>query len=71
MFKVIEDPKANRRVISMDKMEPGDVGKIIETKQSYSNHLVMRTTNSRNFEIMDLTEVGLSQCWSDWSDMTL
>lgn len=61
------------KIISMDKMEPLQIGTICETASSnkdYVGHVVLRTASTFYFEVMDLTNPGDDCCWTDRPTLT-
>lgn len=53
----------NENVISMSKMKPFDIGKVVSG--AHSGNIVMRTASLCYFEIMCLSAPGPNSCWTD------
>ena len=60
MIKLV---KEERKTILMEEMKPLQVGKIVlDTK--YGDRIVMRTSSTSHFEVMDLSNPGEDVCWT-------
>lgn len=54
-----------QRLIDMSEMEPLAVGRIVtSTCNAYVDRIVMRTSSSSKFEIMNLSDSYKDSCWT-------
>ena len=63
MFKLIQ-PKSfeNPRTKPMNKMEPLEIGRIIEDCD-HKNAIVMRSASMSHFEVFHLSKPNENRCW--------
>ena len=52
------------RVIEMGKMKPLQIGRIVED-EIYEGIVVMRTASSISFEVINLSQLGENECWTN------
>lgn len=56
------EKKEKEIIIPMSEMKPLEIGEIVE--RGYNNCIVMRTESEGHFEVMNLTEFRVDECWS-------
>lgn len=61
--------KSDPRVVPMHEMNPFDVGIVRSPKSDYNGDLVMRTSATSKFEVMDLTTLKEDHCWTNKSKL--
>ena len=59
MIKIITAERSKIKTIPMSKMKPLQVG--VVTSDVFKGHYVMRTQNSVEFEVMDLSHPGADE----------
>lgn len=63
MIEIIETSEKNNGIIPMSQMKPMQVGIIVD--DSYNGNYVMRTQNSTQFEIINLSKPNIDGCWDN------
>jgi len=66
-----EGATRERRIINMSGMRPCEWGRIIYSERSYNGHLVMRTASRNKFEVMDMTDMRIDNCWTHRDSYTM
>ena len=64
MLKLITNEESDDDLIEMRYMKPFELGYIQEGSEYY-NCLVMRTSSLTQFEVINLTEPEVNNCWSE------
>jgi len=66
VVKIKEVPDEYGKGIPMNKMQPLQVGVIIDKSHGeFFGHYVMRTASEHNFEVIDLSVWKPNYCWID------
>ena len=64
-LKIIENKGQKSTIVAMGSMKPLQVGKLTDGSGDY----VMRTQDSENFEVMNLSECRIDECWDKPNDL--
>lgn len=64
MFKIKVDVSKEDGVIQMKDLEPCEISKIVEYTNGYYGEIVMRTADTKGFEVMSLSKPGKNRCWT-------
>jgi len=52
-------------LITMNEMEPLEIGVICKSHNNTEGHIVLRTSSTDSFEVMDSTDPGVDCCWTN------
>lgn len=61
---IIAKEKLEPKVKPMSEMEPCEVC-VVEEGGDFYGRVIMRTASVDKFEVMDLYDIGLNNCWQD------
>ena len=67
MIRITTSARTGKNVKRMLDMEPLEIGTIVKTNRdsTQAGHVVMRTSSTRHFEVMDLTDPKVGGCWTN------
>lgn len=66
MIRIIElNERADNTFIEMYKMEPLQVGELVDSSYKPLGEYVIRTSSTDRVEVMNLSSPGPDSCWTD------